>query len=311
MRPEQPTGRKFPFSTEKEQNKMDTQTQLYISLKQYLKSLSGRNLSEHTAIAYSTDLMQFLAFLTENDVTVDSPEKISRTHILDYLSHLSELGRSGVTRARKLAAIREYLKFLVNEKILPSSPAESIVIPKKERKQRVFLRVDEYMRLLNAAVGNSRDYAILQLFLQTGIRVAELVSLELSDIDLDAGTMLVNGKGNKQRTIYLEKKATQALRVYVGERMRSADQHVFLNYQGTHLSVRGVMDIVEKYRKAAGISKKFSCHSLRHTCATYKASKGYTPSELQDLLGHEKPETSFIYVHMARDARKLMQNSSL
>jgi site-specific recombinase XerD len=194
---------------------------------------------------------------------------------------------------------------------VPASPTEHIVRPKKERKQRVFLRVDEYMRLLNAAAGNSRDYAILQLFLQSGIRVAELVGLTLTDIDLDAGIMLINGKGNKQRTIYLEKKATQALKSYVINRPVSADQYVFLNYQGSGLSVRGVMDIVEKYRKLAGITKKFSCHSLRHTCATYKASKGYTAKELQDLLGHEKPETSFIYVHMARDAQKLMQQTSL
>jgi site-specific recombinase XerD len=175
----------------------------------------------------------------------------------------------------------------------------------------VFLRVDEYMCLLNAAAGNCRDYAILQLFLQTGTRVSELVGLQLTDIDLEADAMLINGKGNKQRTIYPEKKATQALKSYVANRPVSADQHVFLNYQGSGLSVRGVMDIVEKYRQLAGITKKFSCHSLRHTCATYKASKGYTPAELQDLLGHEKPETSFIYVHMARDARKLMQQTSL
>src|SRR5713101_9780355 len=108
-----------------------------------------------------------------------------------------------------------------------------------ERKQRVFLRVEEYMRLLNAAAGHSRDYAILQLFLQTGIRVEELTNLTLSDIDLDAGTMLINGKGNKQRTIYPEKKATQALRAYFARRPRSLDQHVFLNYQENGLSVRG------------------------------------------------------------------------
>ena len=181
----------------------------------------------------------------------------------------------------------------------------------KDRADPVFLRIDEYMRLLNAAADQPRDYAILQLFLQTGIRVAELVSLSFADIDLDQGTMLINGKGNKQRTIYLEKKATQALRSYLAVRRQSIDQQVFLNYQGAGLSVRGVMDIVEKYRKLSGISKKFSCHSLRHTCATYKASKGYTPAELQDLLGHEKPETSFIYVHMARDAKKLMEQTSL
>ena len=120
------------------------------------------------------------------------------------------------------------------------------------------MRVDEYMCLLNAAAGNSRDYAILQLFLQTGIRVAELTGLTLSDIDLEAGTMLVNGKGNKQRTIYLEKKATQAIRAYVSDRPRSLDQQVFLNYQGTHLSVRGVMDIVEKYRQLRALPRSLA-----------------------------------------------------
>src|SRR6266480_5820994 len=290
---------------------MNTQSPLVHTLADYLNSLNGRNLSVHTTIAYQTDITQFLAFLTENDVTVDSPENITRAHILDYLSHLAGLGRSGVTRVRKLASIREYCKFLVTEQLLPHSPTDNIVRPKQERKQRVFLRVDEYMRLLNAALGNSRDYAILQLFLQTGIRVSELVGLTLSDIDLDEGIMLINGKGNKQRTVYLEKKAIQALRSYLTNRPRSSDEHVFLNYQGTRLSVQGVSDIVEKYRILSGITKHFSCHSLRHTCATYKASKGYTAVELQDLLGHEKPETSFIYVHMARDARQLMQTTSL
>ncbi len=291
---------------------MDTQHELAASLTRYLTYLAGRNVSEHTRVAYRTDLSQFFTYLSENDITVDRPEKITATHISDFLSHLSGLGRSGVTRVRKLAAIREYLRYLVDvEKTLPSSPAEKIIRPKKERKQRVFLRVDEYMRLLGAAAGNSRDYAILQLFLQTGIRVSELVGLKLSDIDLNEGTMLINGKGNKQRTVYFEKKAAQALKSYLKDRTFFADQHVFLNYQGGGLSQQGVADIVEKYRELAGITKKFSCHSLRHTCATYKASKGYTVSELQELLGHERPETSLIYTHMARDPRQLMMQTGL
>ena len=115
---------------------MDIQTPLSPSLTRYLNSLSGRNLSEHTATAYRTDLLQFLTWVSENDVTVNSPEKITRTHILDYLSHLAELGRSGVTRVRKLAAIREYCKFLFDEKSISLSPAENIIRPKQERKQR-------------------------------------------------------------------------------------------------------------------------------------------------------------------------------
>jgi site-specific recombinase XerC len=129
---------------------------------------------------------------------------------------------------RKLAAIREYCKLLVDAESIPHSPAEKIVRPKKERKQRVFLRVDEYMRLLNAASVNNRNYAILQLLLQSGIRVAELVGLTLTDIDLGAGTMLINGKGNKQRTVYLEKKVIQALKSYLKVRAASADTHLFL-----------------------------------------------------------------------------------
>jgi site-specific recombinase XerD len=291
---------------------MNAQNELSKSLNRYLTYMAGRNISGNTITAYSIDLAQFFCFLTENDITIAGPETISATHISDFLSYLSGLGRSGVTRVRKLAAIREYLKYLVEvEKSLPSSPAEKIVRPKKERKQRVFLRVDEYMRLLNASAGNSRDYAILQLFLQTGIRVSELTGLQLPDIDLTEGIMLINGKGNKQRTIYLEKKATQALKSYLKDRPESANQHVFLNYQGGGLSQQGIADIVEKYRIAAGIMKKFSCHSLRHTCATYKASKGYTVSELQELLGHDRPETSLIYTHMARDPRQLMMNTGL
>ncbi len=284
---------------------------LATSIDHFLKSLSGRNLSQHTAVAYATDLRQFFQFAVATDATVASPTRIARAHILDYLSHLAGIGRSGVTRTRKLAAIREYCKFLVDEGTLAVSPAEKITRPKGERKQRVFLRIDEYLKLLNAAAGNARDYAILQVFLQTGLRVSELVGLTLAEVDLTEQTMLINGKGKKQRTVYLEKKATQALSAYLTNRPPSADQHVFLNYHGSGLSVRGVMDIVEKYRGLAGISKKFSCHSLRHTCATYKVVKGYSPADLQALLGHEKPETSFIYVHLAKDAKKLMQQTSL
>ncbi len=282
------------------------------SLETYCKHLSGRNVSTHTLTAYRADLSQFFTWLLANDGTVAGSADISRAHIIDYLSHLSGQGRSGVTRARKLASIREYGKFLVAEQLVSCSPAEQIAMPRKERKTRVYLRVDEYMRLLSAALGNTRDYAILQLFLQTGIRVEELTKLKVSDIDLNAGAMLINGKGKKERSVYLEKKATQALKNYLSVRPQSLEERLFLNYQGTGLSVRGVVDIVEKYRKLAGITKKFSCHTLRHTCATYKAAKGYTVRQLQALLGHEKAETSLLYTHLAEtDGRKLMQETSL
>ena len=290
---------------------MSPDSPFHTTLTGFLNGLTARTVSQHTRIAYQTDLTQFFTWLLENDVTVSTPLQVSKGHIIDYLAFLAHQGRSGVTRARKLAAIREYFKYLVVEKQLPASPASTIALSKKERKRRVSLRVDEYRKLLHAAASHSRDYAMLQLFLQTGIRITELVGLTLSDLDLDQGKMLIHGKGSKQHTISLEKKASQALESYLAVRPPGADQHVFLTYQGTGFSVRGVMDIVEKYAKAAGISKQFSCRSLRHTCAMYKAKKGYLPRDLQQLLGHEKPETSFIYVHVANDPKKLMQQTSL
>jgi site-specific recombinase XerD len=262
---------------------MEIPKALTTTLTMYWNSLQARNTSEHTITAYRTDVRQFFTWLAENDLTVTTPHHISRSQILDYLSHLADQGRSGVTRARKLAAIRAYCTFLVDEHPLPASPAATIVMSKKARKSRVFLRVDEYMRLLHVAAGHSRDYAILQLFLQTGLRVEELSRLLLTDVDLDGQTMLINGKGNKQRTVYLEKKATQALRAHLADRPESLDQHLFLNYQGTGFSVRGVMDIVQKYCKRAGIAKKISCHSLRFE-ATVPCSPRSTYQSVQWFL---------------------------
>ena len=121
-----------------------------------------------------------------------------REDITEYLSHLSQKQLTGVTRARKLAAIKEWFRFLVENQTIPESPAEGIAIPKRERRSRVYLRTDEYMRMLAAAGGNARDFAILQLFLQTGIRVSELCNLQLAHLDLKARTLHVEqAKGNK------------------------------------------------------------------------------------------------------------------
>lgn len=131
--------------------------------------------------------------------------------------------------------------------------------------------LDPALHHIAAAGGNTRDYAILQLFLQTGIRVAELVALRLADLDLAGRTLRIAGKGQKERVIDLEKKAMVALKSYLAVRQVLVDDHLFLNYQGEGLSDWGVKQVVEKYRGLAGIQKKVSCHFLRHTFATYKA----------------------------------------
>src|SRR6266700_2994331 len=173
----------------------------------FLQELEGGNKSTLTLTAYKTDLTQFFLWLSENDMTVTIPGQVTRGHVNEYLAYLSSLGRSGVTRARKLAALKSFFTYLKDENLVTSSPADTIHMPNKERKKKVVLRTDEYSRMLSEAGGNPRDFSILQLFLQTGIRVSELVAITVEDLDVQNHVLKVHGKGNKERDIPLEKKS--------------------------------------------------------------------------------------------------------
>jgi integrase/recombinase XerC len=229
---------------------------------------------------------------------------------------MAELGRrglTGVSRARKISAIREYFRFFEENGEIARSPANAIETPKKERPGRTSLRPEEYTRMLSLAGGHPRDYAILQVFLQTGVRVSELCDLRINDLDLDGRTLRVrDGKGMAAREIELEKKGIQAIRNWLAVRPPILDDRLFLNKDGEPISERGVRKLVVKYRVGAGISKRASCHSLRHTFATYKAEKGVSPFQLREWLGHANLNTTQIYVHMARqNAKKVMEATSL
>jgi integrase/recombinase XerC len=159
-------------------------------LASFVRSLEGRNRSPHTIRSYATDISQCITFLRATDITVQSPADVTRSHVSEFLAFLGQQAVLGLTRARKLAAIREYFRFLVREQGLPHSPTEGIQTPKKERHRRTYLLPSEYNRLLSLAGANPRDYAILQVFLQTGVRVSELVSLTLDDVDFERRRLL-------------------------------------------------------------------------------------------------------------------------
>jgi integrase/recombinase XerC len=280
----------------------------------FVNALSGKNRSAATIRAYQTDIQQFIRFLHEISVSAYAAQDVSKVDILEYLSFLAKKDLTGVARARKLSAIREYFRFLEGIGEITKSPTAGVETPKREKNARQFLRSDEYTKMLSLAGANARDYAILQVFLQTGIRVSELAHLTLADIDFIKPAITVRGKGNSQREIALEKKGIQALRSYLAVRMapESTSERLFLNYQGESISERGVRKLVVKYTKAAGITKKASCHTLRHTFATYKAEKGVSPFQLQQWLGHANLNTTQIYVHLGKqNARKIMQDTSL
>jgi site-specific recombinase XerD len=278
----------------------------------FIDALAGKNRSQATIRAYQTDLLQFIRFLHDTNVLITSPHDVQKVDVLEYFSHLAKKDLTGVARARKMSAIREYFRFLEGLGHILKSPTTGVETPKRERNIRQFLRSDEYTKMLSLAGANPRDYAILQVFLQTGIRVSELAHLTINDVDFLKPSLTVTGKGKVAREIALEKKGLQALKSYLAVRPESYSERLFLNYKGEPISERGIRKLVVKYTKAAGITKKASCHTLRHTFATYKAEKGVSPFQLQQWLGHANLNTTQIYVHLGKqNAKKIMEQTSL
>jgi integrase/recombinase XerC len=227
-------------------------------LAKFIDSLAGKNRSGATVRAYSTDISQFIAFLHENNVSIHIPAEVEKIDVVEYLSTLAKKELTGIARARKMSAIREYFRFLEGVGVISKSPTTGIETPKREKNSRQYLRSDEYTKMLSLAGANPRDYAILQVFLQTGIRVSELTNLRIADIDFIKPSITVRGKGSVEREIALEKKGVHALKSYLVLRPDSISHRVFLNYQGEPISERGIRKLVVKYRKEAGITKKAS-----------------------------------------------------
>jgi site-specific recombinase XerD len=274
----------------------------------FLNSLHGKNRSAATVRAYQTDIQQLLSYLHAMNVSIHTPADVEKIDVVEYLASLARRELTGIARARKMSAIREYFRFLEGVGVI----SKCIETPKREKNSRQYLRSDEYTKMLSLAGANPRDYAILQVFLQTGIRVSELASLRITDIDFIKPSISVRGKGSVEREIALEKKGVHALKSYLAMRPDSISTRVFLNYQGEPISERGIRKLVVKYRKEAGITKKASCHTLRHTFATYKAEKGVSAYQLQQWLGHANLNTTQIYVHLGKqNARKIMQDTNL
>ena len=278
----------------------------------FLDAMLGKNRSAATLRAYKTDVLQFIAFLHENNVAITGVSDVGKVDVLEYLAALARRGLTGVARARKVSAIREYFRFLEGVGVIEKSPVSGIDTPKREKHTRQFLRSDEYTKMLSLAGANPRDYAILQVFLQTGIRVSELANLTIENVDFIKPAIRVRGKGNTEREIALEKRGVHALKNYLAVRPESHTGILFLNYQDEAISERGIRKLVVKYRKNAGITKRASCHTLRHTFATYKAEKGVSPFQLQQWLGHANLNTTQIYVHLGKqNAKKVMEQTSL
>lgn len=299
----------------------------------YHETIRGQSIK--TISEYYLDLRMFLRFMkmvklelpyrtpmdtiSILDVDVDFLATITVTDIYDFLAYLANYrssdrhdgpGISAAARARKLSAIKSFFKYLtVRTKQLDENPVQDLEFPKLRKSLPKYLSLDESMRLLQAVQGPNakRDYAILMVFLNCGIRRSELVGLNRSDIYEDR--IRVVGKGNKERIVYMGHSCKRAIDDYLAERNKislSDDRALFGSRDGNRISVSAVHRLVKKHLLAAGLDPElFSAHKLRHTAATLMLSNGVDLKTLQEVLGHEHLNTTQIYTHVESTELKI------
>lgn len=259
------------------------------------KNIINVNLSEITPI----DEMKLL-----NNLTVDVLNSITQQDILQYLYYCKNDLKSSVdTRSKHLSAIKGYFKYMYNtEKIINNNPTINIEAPKKPASLPMYLTLDEAKKLFESISGQNRvrDYCIITLFLNCGLRLSELVSINLADIRSD-NTLKIRGKGNKERIIYLNNSCIQAINKYLEQRNTIENiidkEALFISKKRVRLTTRGVEHLVKKYLKIAGL-EGYSAHKLRHTAATLMYQNGTDVRTLQELLGHSNLATTQIYTHI-------------
>jgi integrase/recombinase XerC len=256
-----------------------------------------RGASAHTLRSYRTDLSQFRRFLAARQI--GQLAHVDARLLRQYLARLYEAGLSRVSIARKLAAIRSCLAFLTRRGGLAKNPAREVASPRLPKRLASFLPIDEATVLLEHPAA-ARDRAILEMLYATGARVAELCALDLADLDGAGDTIRVRGKGAKERVIPVGDAALQALAAYLRVR-GNADGPLFENVRGGRLTARSVHRIVKARSRAAGLTRRVTPHTLRHTFATHMLDAGADLRLIQDLLGHSRLSTTQRYTHVSAD----------
>src|SRR6476620_4192582 len=274
-----------------------------------------RNLSPHTLRNYESDLEQFKAHLFSVEKREDFPiEQIDRLTIREWMAGLHG-DHKKTSVARKLASLRTFFQFLIREGKLETNPAKQVATPKIERKLPNHLSMEDAVRFIETPDVNTdlgrRDRAILEFLYATGIRVAELVGININDVDLRERMVRVTGKRKKQRIVPFGEPALQALMFYLAETRpaflnncpptQRDEQACFLNYQGTRITTRSVGRMIDKYIKQCADIHNISPHSLRHTFATHLLDSGADLRDIQELLGHARLSTTQIYTQVSME----------
>jgi len=288
----------------------------------------NRNASAHTVRAYDTDLTQLVAFLAAENGRKPSEIVVGDFALDGIRGFLADQHRRGLSRAsagRRLAALRTFARYLVREGLLPDDPTALVGAPRKEQSLPAHLATEEMDRLLaapdNSTAAGRRDQAILELFYASGLRLSELVDLDLTDVNLSSRIVRVRGKGGKERLVPFNRTAAEAMRVMMTDRgglpaaggrtSRGGGAHarirhpLFLNQRGGRLTTRSVDRVVRRYVREAAIARGISPHALRHTFATHLLQSGADLRAIQELLGHARIGTTQRYTHL--DVGRLME----
>jgi integrase/recombinase XerC len=270
-----------------------------------------RNASRYTVRNYTHDLLDFFSYLKDSEVT--SLSEVDKQILRGYLSRLVQDGFAKVSISRKLSAIRSFYRYLLREKLVATSPVAQTSSPKLDKRLPDFLTPVETVRLLEASdlatPQGLRDRALMELLYASGLRVSELVSLDLGQVNLNTGEIRVWGKGAKERVVLMGKPAALALNAYLSQGRprllgKKKNNALLINRDGGRLTGRSIQRILTKYARVAGIKKRVHPHMLRHTFATHLLDGGADLRVVQELLGHSDLSSTQIYTHVTKSQAK-------
>lgn len=277
-----------------------------------------RNVSIHTIGAYRDDLESFTTFLTENYLTIPRDlldlSTVDHLAIRAYLAHLVTRKLTRTSMGRHLSALRSFYKFLLREGLVEANPARAVATPRREKPLPKVMQVAEVTMLLDQPDESTplglRDRAWLELMYASGLRISELVGIDLDDVELRARLVKIRGKGAKERIVPFGTKAEEAIRAYLKARSEILARHaarnardeeeepLFLNHRGARITVRSVRRLFDRYLRSAALAKGISPHTLRHSFATHLLNAGADLRAIQELLGHVSLSTTQKYTHL-------------
>jgi integrase/recombinase XerC len=266
-----------------------------------------RNVSPNTVTAYRNDLESFISFLCNDYLTMSRDQfdlrRVDNLTIRAYLAHLArrKLSRSSV--ARHLSALRTFFKFLMREEVVGANPARAVATPRRAKHLPAVLQPSDVALLIEQPDGQDplslRDRAFLELMYASGLRISELVGIDIDDVELRARLVKVHGKGSKDRIVPFGSKAETALRAWLAVRDAPPDENaLFVNYRGDRITARSVRRLFDRYVREAALRAGISPHTMRHSFATHLLNAGADLRGIQELLGHASLSTTQKYTHL-------------